>query len=88
MGEHLGQIETDPQVCGILRSRGVGYYYSDSSGYSDHSGDSGSAGAPGGGGRAPLWGEDWDVPSGVLERVDQGGSAAIWRIRWDRTPCG
>lgn len=76
VGEHLGELATDQRVCEILRSRGVGYYYSD------------SADPDGQEGRAPLWGKDWNVPSRALELVDEGDSAAIWRIRWDQTPCG
>lgn len=75
LGEHLHELGHSPQVCEVLRRRGVAYYYSD---------DSPADGATGGG-RQPLWGPHLEeVPREYLELVDSadsgGGTAALWRI--------
>ncbi|WP_196716777.1 DUF6541 family protein [Actinomyces trachealis] len=79
LGEHLHELGSNPQVCEVLRRRGVSYYYSD---------DAPADGATGGG-RKPLWGEHLEeVPREHLELVDSadsgGGTATLWRI----TACG
>lgn len=79
LGEHLHELGSNPQVCEVLRRRGVAYYYSD---------DASADGATGGG-RQPLWGPHLEeVPREHLELVGSadsgGGTAALWRI----TACG
>lgn len=72
LGGHLDQLVWNWQICYGLRQAGVDYYYSDDDPR----------------GRQGLWGPHWQVSPLVLEPVAHGGSATLWRIRWDATVCG
>jgi len=73
LGRHLHEIGSNPQVCSILKQRGIYYYYTDST----------VPDGATGGGREPLWGPDLDrLPRKYLEQIDRtpDGRVALWRI--------